>query len=406
MTYKESLHFLYNSLPVFQHIGATAYKPGLDNTYALASFFGNPQNDLKFIHIAGTNGKGSTSHMLASIFQEMGWKTGLFTSPHLKDFRERIKVNGKTISKKFVFDFVRQSKPIVKKIQPSFFELTFVMALSYFKERKTDIVILETGMGGRLDSSNIVLPDLCVITNISKDHVQFLGNTLEKIAVEKAGIIKPGIPVVIGQAKGRVKNVFTKTARQNDAQIAFAERVKINQGITCELKGSYQPKNIRTVLKSVEVLNQNGYSIPFTMVKRGLAKVITNTGLMGRWQTIAKNPLIIADIGHNEAGINEVVKNLKQTHYDNLHIVLGVVNDKDVRSMLKVLPKKATYYFTNAKIARALPAKELKERAQEFKLSGQAFSSVKVALNAAKQNANKSDLIFVGGSAFIVAEVV
>jgi len=406
MTYKQAIDFLYSQIPVFHNIGAAAYKPGLQNTYALANVYGNPQNELKCIHIAGTNGKGSTSHMLASIFQELGWKTGLYTSPHLKDFRERIKFNGKPINKKFVVDFIDKHRDEIQKIQPSFFELTFVMSLQYFAAKKTDIVIVETGLGGRLDSTNIVNPDLSIITNISKDHTQFLGNTLVKIAGEKAGIIKPGIPVVIGEEDKTLHKLFLKTAKANESPIFFSQYFSYPKNIISELKGGFQQKNIRTVLTAVEVLNRSGYAIPNPVALKGIAKVVTNTGLKGRWQTLSKNPFIICDIGHNEAGIKEVLKNLKKEKFKNLHMVLGVVNDKDVNAMLAQLPKKAVYYFTNAKIARALPAQELKIIASKHKLKGDAYSSVKKAVNAAKENYKKGDLIFIGGSNFVVAEAL
>lgn len=406
MKYRQALDFLYAQLPMFQRVGAAAYKPGLDNTYALAQAVGNPHIGLKCIHVAGTNGKGSTSHMLASIFQELGWKTGLYTSPHLKDFRERIQINGKPIGKKYITRFVEEYDEDIKKIKPSFFELTCVMALKYFADKNTDIAIVEVGMGGRLDSTNIVFPDVSVITNISKDHVQFLGNTLEKIAGEKAGIIKPGIPVVIGESVPATKKVFLKKAKENDAEIVFADSKKLPLQVKCELKGTYQPKNTRTVLSVVETLNRSGYKIPVGIVKRGIAKVVTNTGLKGRWQTLYQKPLTIADIGHNEAGINEVIKNLAAVKYKNLHVVLGVVNDKDISNILKLLPEKATYYFTNAKIPRALAAKELAKRASAKGLKGEVYRSVKKALKTARKNAGEKDLVLVTGSAFVVAEVV
>lgn len=405
MTYTQALDFLYAQLPMFQRVGATAYKPGLDNTYALARAVGNPHVGLKCIHVAGTNGKGSTSHMLASVFQELGWKTGLYTSPHLKDYRERIKINGKPLSKTYVARFIEKYRTHILEIQPSFFELTCVMALAYFAEKGTDMAIIETGMGGRLDSTNIVLPDLSIITNISKDHVQFLGNTLEKIAGEKAGIIKPGVPLVVGECTPVTRKVFLKKAKQCDAPVFFADQDFL-PGIKSELKGTYQPKNIRTVLKAIEVLNASGYNIPPATVKKGIARVVTNTGIQGRWQVLSKKPLVIADIAHNEAGINEVLKNLQTMHYKNLHILTGVVNDKDVNKMLSLLPEKARYYFTNANVPRALPAGELEAQASKKGLKGDVFPTVKKALEAAKKQASHSDLILVTGSAFVVAEVV
>lgn len=406
MTYKEAVDFLFTRLPVFHFVGSAAYKPGFDNTYKLADMTGNPQVGLTCIHVAGTNGKGSVSHMLASIFQEMGWKVGLFTSPHLKDFRERIKVNGKCIPQKDVVRFIQQHEKRILKINPSFFELTTIMAFDYFAKRKTDIAIIETGMGGRLDSSNIVLPELSVITNISFDHAQFLGNTLAKIAGEKAGIIKPGVPVVIGETKKETKIVFETAAKNNDAAIYFAEKKKVPVNLKSELKGTYQQKNFRTVLMAIEALNQNGYTIPSSIVKKGIANVITNTGLQGRWQTLSTTPLIIADIGHNEDGIKQVVNNLKLVKYKNLFMVIGFASDKDINKILAQLPRNAEYCFTQADNKRAMPSNELLMQAHRFRLKGNAFLSVKSALNYAKKKSGKGDLIFVGGSAYVVAEVL
>lgn len=408
MTYKQALDFLYAQLPMFQRIGAAAYKPGLDNTYALAQAAGNPHTGLKCIHIAGTNGKGSTAHMLASVFMELGWKTGLYTSPHLKDFRERIKVNGKMMGRSYVTKFIEEHRKDIQRIKPSFFELTCVMAFKYFADRQTDIAIIETGMGGRLDSTNIVLPDLCVITNISKDHVQFLGNSLTKIAAEKAGIIKPGVPVVIGEAGPSAMKVFRDKARSCDAEIVLAEKNPL-PSLKSELKGTYQPRNIRTVVTAVEVLNHNGYSIPATIVKKGIARVVTNTELRGRWQTLSApgaKPLVIADIGHNAAGINEVLKNIRAVKHRKLHIVIGMVSDKDTGAIMALLPKEARYYYTNASVPRAMPAAELARLAGKAGLNGEIFGSVKTALHTALQYAAKNDLVIVTGSAFVVAEVV
>lgn len=406
MTYKEAVDFLFTRLPVFHFVGSAAYKPGFDNTFLLADMTGNPQVGLTCIHVAGTNGKGSVSHMLASIFQEMGWKVGLFTSPHLKDFRERIKVNGKCIPQKDVVRFIQQHEKQILKINPSFFELTTIMAFDYFAKKKTDIAIIETGMGGRLDSSNIVLPELSVITNISFDHAQFLGNTLAKIAGEKAGIIKPGVPVVIGETKKETKKVFELVAKHNDAEIFFAEKKKVPSNLKSELKGIYQQKNFRTVFAAVDALNQNGYHIPDTLVKKGIANVITNTGLKGRWQTLSTKPLIIADIGHNEDGIKQVVKNLNQVKHKKLFIVIGFASDKDINKILAQLPKNAEYCFTQADNQRAMPSNELLMKAVQFGLKGNAFLTVKSALNFAKKKSKSGDLIFVGGSAYVVAEVL
>ena len=406
MTYRQTLEYLYAQYPVFQRIGAAAYKPDLQNTQALLSICGNPEKRFRSLHIAGTNGKGSVSHMLASILMEAGYKVGLYTSPHLKDFRERIKINGKMISRKFVVDFTAQHKEKINRIRPSFFEVTVAMAFSYFAEKKVDVVVVETGLGGRLDSTNVILPELSIITNISKDHTQFLGDTYEKIAFEKAGIIKAHVPVVIGETLPETKTVFEQSASKHSAPILFAERTKVEKKYPCELKGDYQPKNIRTVITAVKQLQKQDWKISESHIRKGIARVITNTGLHGRWETISKQPRMICDIGHNEAGIREVVKQLRKEKYDQLHMVIGVVNDKDVSAMLQQLPKKATYYFTKAKIPRALPETELMEKAADFGLHGHCFHSVKKAIQAAKENAGKKDLIFVGGSAFVVAEAL
>jgi dihydrofolate synthase/folylpolyglutamate synthase len=406
MTYRQTLDYLYAQYPVFQRIGAAAYKPDLQNTQALLSICGNPEKHFRSLHIAGTNGKGSVSHMLASILMEAGYKVGLYTSPHLKDFRERIKINGKMISRKFVVDFTAQHKEKINRIRPSFFEVTVAMAFSYFAEKKVDVVVVETGLGGRLDSTNVILPDLSIITNISKDHTQFLGDTFEKIAFEKAGIIKAKVPVIIGETLPETKIVFDQIAKQQSSPILFAERNTLHKKYPCELKGDYQPKNIRTVVTAVQQLQKLKWKISEANIRKGIARVISNTGLHGRWETISKHPHIICDIGHNEAGIREVVKQLRKEKYNHLHMVIGVVNDKDVTAMLQQLPKKAQYYFTKAKIPRALPETELSEKASEFGLHGSSFPSVRKAINAAKKNAGKKDLIFVGGSAFVVAEAL
>ncbi len=407
MNYDAAIRFLYDRAPMFQRVGAVAYKPGLKNTFSLLEENNNPHQTLKCIHVAGTNGKGSVSHFLASIFIEAGFKTGLYTSPHLKSFKERIKINGNDVSSKYVSSFITKNKKAIEKINPSFFEITFVMAMAYFSDKNVDIAIIETGLGGRLDSTNVIIPVVSVITNISKDHTQFLGNTLVKIAKEKAGIIKLKIPVVIGESGPiAVKNIFTTISKKNIAPLYFANKNLNVSKFKSELKGKFQQKNIRTVLKTVEVLNKYSFLIDNRCIKKGIEKVVSNTRLLGRWQTLSKHPHIICDIGHNEAGIHEVLLNLKNEKFKQLHFILGVVNDKDVIAMLSQLPKKAIYYFTNANIPRAKPANELEMMAKKYNLIGLSYTSVKKAVNAAKRNYKKGDLIFVGGSAFVVAEVV
>jgi len=430
MTYRQTLDYLFSQLPMFHRIGAVAYKADLDNTLALCAMLGNPEKEFKSIHIAGTNGKGSTSHFLASVLQETGYKTGLFTSPHLKDFRERIKINGRMISKKEVTAFVMEYGEEFEPIQPSFFEWTFALAAWYFAKEKVDIAVIETGMGGRLDSTNVVKPVVTVITNIGMDHMQFLGSTLEAIASEKAGIIKEGIPVIIGETQTETKHVFNEFSRKFHSEIIYADQQMIakKSGLTTHrspllkgefqsadladyklstpLSGKYQLKNLATVLATLEKLQQNGMPIQKEHIIRGIRKVIINTGLMGRWQTLSLNPLTIADIGHNPDGIREVLEQIALTPHQKLHFVIGVVNDKDILTMLGKLPAKATYYFCKADIPRGMDAGELARKAQEFSLKGKVYSSVKEALKAAQNTADPNDLVMVGGSAFVVAEVV
>ncbi|HTL81779.1 MAG TPA: folylpolyglutamate synthase/dihydrofolate synthase family protein [Bacteroidia bacterium] len=411
MNYSQTLKYLYERLPMFQRIGPAAYKADLDNTIAICGALHHPEKKFRSIHIAGTNGKGSTSHLLASILQEAGYKTGLYTSPHLKDFRERIRVNGEMIPKKFIVKFVDAHKKTFEKIEPSFFEWTVGLAFDFFARQKVDIAIIETGLGGRLDSTNVITPELSVITNISYDHMNLLGNTLKKIAGEKAGIIKKNIPVVIGETQPEVKNVFITKAKKENAPIIFADVAKKNISdrqiikFNCPLKGNYQFRNIRTVLASVDLLRKN-FPITEKQLHRGIKNVVKNTGLRGRWETISKKPLTICDTGHNEAGIREVVAQLNKMKFSELHFVLGVVNDKDPGKVLRLLPKKAQYYFCKAKLPRAMDADELRKRAGEFGLSGKNYSSVKNALKAARKNTGKNDLVFVGGSTFVVAEAI
>ncbi len=428
MDYNQTLEFLFSQLPMFQRIGAAAYKASLDNTIALAELTGNPEQRLKTIHIAGTNGKGSVSSMIASIMQENGYKTGLFTSPHLSDFRERIKINGEMIDKEYIVNFVEQYTGLFQNIKPSFFEWTFALAMKWFHDNQTDIAIIETGMGGRLDSTNIINPLLSVITNIGMDHTAFLGDTVPAIAREKAGIIKQGIPVVIGQSHAETDPVFLEVSKQHAAAIMFADKnfkteisehqlhtecmnVKvyesgISKTICCPLTGEYQLKNIATVMAAMRVLTKNYKEFGSLCIGEGIRNTIKNTGLKGRWQTIGQNPLIICDIGHNPDGIKEVVMQIKKTPYKNLHIVLGVVNDKDVKTMLMLLPANAVYYFCKADIPRGLDAIELQNTANDFGLKGDVYPSVKSALENARAMALPEDLVFVGGSAFVVAEVV
>jgi dihydrofolate synthase / folylpolyglutamate synthase len=418
MNYKETLQYLYNCLPVFQHQGASAYKPGLDNTIQLDKYLGQPHSRYRTIHVAGTNGKGSVSHFLAAILQSAGYKTGLYTSPHLKDFRERIRVNGEMISEAAVVGFVERHRAFFEPIQPSFFELTMEMAFDYFALQQVDVAVIEVGLGGRLDSTNVITTELSIITNISFDHTQFLGDTLIKIASEKAGIIKPHIPVVIGEAEGEVRDIFVKKAVEMEAPVFFAEsQVQLHSeknGFSCELyphlevelKGYYQQKNVATVLTVIEQLERINFILPEEAVRKGFKQVTTLTGLQGRWQILQHNPTVICDTGHNEAGIRCVVQQLSEQKYKRLHIVFGMVNDKDIRTVLSLLPKNATYYFTQAAIPRALDALKLQQQALEFGLVGEIYPTVGLALEAAKSAANQDDFVYVGGSTFVVAEVI
>lgn len=424
MTYEETLHYLYTSTPLFQNVGKDAYKEGLENTYELDKHFGHPHKQFKTIHIAGTNGKGSCSHTLAAILQSAGYKTGLYTSPHLVDFRERIRVNGTPIPKDYVTLFVEENRSFFEPLHPSFFELTTAMAFKYFAEQHVDVAIIEVGLGGRLDCTNIITPDMCIITNISFDHTQFLGNTLEKIAKEKAGIIKSGIPVVIGETSTETRTVFQNKAAETHAPITFAEdeslvedwktgtdgyriyQTKDYANLKGELGGLYQIKNTNTILTAVRQLKQIGYTITEQDVRNGFANVCKLTGLMGRWQTIETSPKVICDTGHNVGGISYIVEQLKHETYKHLHIVIGMVNDKDISGVLSLLPKDAYYYFTQASVKRALPAEEMAQKAYAANLQGGYYDNVQTALEAAKAKADKDDLIFVGGSSFIVADLL
>ena len=430
-TYQNTLDYLYSQLPMFHRIGAAAYKDNLDNTIRLDEMYDFPHRSFKSIHVAGTNGKGSVSHMLASVLQEAGYKTGLYTSPHLKDFRERIRVNGEMISEEAVVQFTKSflAKNENEMMEPSFFELTVSMAFDYFRSQQVDVAVIEVGLGGRLDSTNIITPEVSVITNISFDHMALLGNTLPKIAAEKGGIIKPSIPVVIGETAPETKPVFEEMAIKADSPIAFADQFYeatygmltidgkqslnirshgeiVYPNLKLDLLGIYQRLNVPTVLKTIDILNEKGWNLQEESIRKGLKNTICNTGLMGRWQIIGHNPLTICDTGHNPAGIQLVVEQINQTPWEKLHIVIGMVNDKDQREVLSLLPTNATYYFTKANIPRATEPEELAAKAAPFGLKGNSYPSVRQALSEALANAEKNDLVFVGGSTFVVAEVL
>jgi dihydrofolate synthase / folylpolyglutamate synthase len=426
MNYEQAVHYLYNKLPMFTRMGAKAYKADLTNTIALCNYLGNPQSKIKTVHIAGTNGKGSTSHMLAAIFQQCGYKTGLYTSPHLKDFRERIKVNGEMVTEDFVTEFVETTKSFSEEINPSFFELTFVMALEYFVRYNVDIAIIETGLGGRLDSTNVITPEASIITNIGYDHTDILGDTLEKIAFEKAGIIKEKVPVIIGETTSQTKKVFLDKAEEKNAPVFFAQEkykvvsanysnekllLEINEAgknsvsaYLLDLPGLYQAKNFLTVLTATDILKEN-FSLTDSNIKQAVDHVKKLTGLHGRWEIISRHPLVVLDVAHNVDGIQQLVNQIKISSYNNLHIIFGMVKDKEIEKVLALLPKQALFYFTRAQIPRALPENELLERADKFDLKGNAYSEVNEALKAARNNASADDLIIVCGSVFVVGEV-
>lgn len=406
MNYKETTNWMFNQLPMYQLQGASAYKKDLTNAHLLANHLNDPQKNLKCIHVAGTNGKGSTSHMLASILQEAGYKVGLYTSPHLKDFRERIKINGEMISEDYVCYFITKNKLFFEENDMSFFEMTVGLALAYFNQEKVDIAVIEVGMGGRLDATNIIKPLVSVITNIGLDHTQFLGNTLEAIAFEKAGIIKPKIPVVIGEYTPETKPVFLTKASGNESDIYFASEL-IFKTYPSDLLGDYQIHNKKTVLQTIAILNANSiFKITDSNIKEGLLKVKVNTGLEGRWQQLGEFPKIICDTAHNKNGLEIVMKQIQKEKFDNLHIVLGVVNDKDLNEILPLFPKNAIYYFCKPNIPRGLCQNILKEKAFEFRLVGEVYNSVSESYSKALQNAKTSDFIYIGGSTFVVAEIV
>ena len=400
MKYEEGLNYLFSKLPMYQRTGAAAYKKDIGNIIKACKILDNPQNKFKSIHIAGTNGKGSTAHMLASIFQEAGYKTGLYTSPHLKDFRERIKINGQLISKNDTLDFILKNKNQYEKIEMSFFEYTVAMAFDYFANENVDIAIIETGLGGRLDSTNIISPEISIITNIGYDHTNLLGNSLEEIAKEKAGIIKKNTAVIIGRKQKETEHIFKSEAKEKNSSIHFCKK---NLNYSTDLKGEYQKENLNTALQAMKILNLN---INDGIISKGLNNVVKNTGLNGRWQTIAKKPLTICDTGHNEDGIKNNIKQLKKLKFNKLHFVFGTVNDKDLRKILRLLPVNAQYYFCSANIERSLNSEKLLEESKNFKLLGERYESVIEAYHSAQSNAKMDDLIFIGGSTFIVAEVL
>ncbi len=396
---------MFKQLPMYQRQGKTAFKKDLTNTLALAKHLSNPHRQFKSVHVAGTNGKGSTSHMIASIFQEAGYKVGLYTSPHLKDFRERIKINGLCISKEEIVKFIKENKTFLEQQGLSFFEMTVGMAFDYFAKQKVDIAIVEVGLGGRLDSTNIITPEVSVITNIGFDHTPMLGNTKPEIAYEKAGIIKENIPVVISERQKDVEEVFLKKSEAVNAPIYFAED-EVLKNYDSDLLGQYQHKNSRAAVQTVHILINIGYSISENNIKKGLLNVVKNTGLLGRWQMLGQEPLIICDTAHNKEGLTYVMKQLKEHKFNKLHFVIGVVNDKDLSSILPLFPKGADYYFCKPDIPRGLDAQELQKQANDYQLHGAIYNSVNEAFLAAKNMAKNNDLIFVGGSTFVVAEVV
>ena len=424
-TYADTLHYLYAQLPMFTRVGASAYKKDLHNTLALCNALHHPEHKFKSVHIGGTNGKGSSSHMLAAILQTAGYKTGLYTSPHLRDFRERIRINGQMIPEQEVTNFVNSHQALFEEINPSFFEATVGLAFDYFAKQGVDIAIIEVGLGGRLDSTNVINPLLSLITNIGLDHQDILGNTLEEIAKEKAGIIKSSTPIIVGEKQAEIADVFENKAIEANAKILFASDCwtitpketapllvvnahssKQNLELVLDLRGSYQVKNLAGVLTTVDELRQQGFKISEEHLKTALKQVTSLTGLQGRWQTLQQEPLVICDTGHNEDGIKEVLKNIANTPHQNLHMVWGMVKDKDVRKILELLPKKANYYFCQPNIPRGKPTEELAQEAQKYQLKGQAYASVAEADQQALSHAKPNDLVFVGGSTFVVAEVL
>lgn len=403
MNYQETIEYLYHAAPTFQKVGAAGYKEGLDNTLALDEHFGHPHQQYKTIHVAGTNGKGSCSHTIAAILQAAGMKVGLYTSPHLVDFRERIKINGQCVSKEYVIDFVEQERAFFEPLHPSFFEITTAMAFKYFADEKVDIAVIEVGLGGRLDCTNIITPILSVITNISKDHTQFLGNTLHEIAGEKAGIIKRGVPVVIGETVPETKEVFLEKASQMEAPILFAENFDISkyQDYDFELKGSYQEKNRRTILCAAHQLE-----LPEEAIRQGMLEVCQTTGLMGRWQQLQSSPTVICDTGHNVGGWEYLSKQIRMQSCRQCRIVFGMVDDKEIDKVMAMLPKDAVYYWTQAETKRAVDVSQVKALGDSLSLQGTSYPDVLTAYHAALNEAAADDFIFVGGSSYVVADLL
>lgn len=424
MTYQETIEYLFNSAPLFQHVGGDAYKEGLSNTHLLDEHLGHPHRRFRTIHVGGTNGKGSCSHTLAAILQSAGYKVGLYTSPHLVDFRERIRVNGEMVSEEYVIRFVEEHRTFFEPLHPSFFELTTAMAFNYFAQSRVDVAVIEVGLGGRLDCTNIITPDLCLITNISFDHTQFLGNTLTKIASEKAGIIKQGVPVVVGETTDETRPVFKEKAQEVGAPIILSDeetlvtssaaesnntrtyQTKPYGELHGELGGLCQEKNTNTILHAVEQLQKLGYRLSEANIRKGFSQVCRLTGLMGRWQKLNDRPTLICDTGHNVGGISYIIDQLEQQTYHRLHIVLGMVNDKDVSGVLAMMPKEATYYFTKASVKRALDEEILLSLGKAHHMQGTSHPDVATATRAALEAATEEDLIFVGGSSFIVADLL
>lgn len=405
MNYQDTVNWMFQQLPMYQNKGKSALKKDLTNTIKLSNHLDNPHIGFKSIHVAGTNGKGSTSHMLASILQEAGYKVGLYTSPHLKDYRERIRINGEVVSKQFVISFIKRNKVFLEANQLSFFEMTVGMAFDYFAKQKVDIAVIEVGLGGRLDSTNIITPELSIITNIGLDHVEMLGDTLEKIAGEKAGVIKTDIPVVVGQTQPETQPVFKAKAKSTNSNIYFADQL-IHNVLESDLKGSYQVHNIKTVIQSVKILKEKGFKISDTNVKKGLQNVVNNTSLLGRWQVLSYSPKIICDTAHNKEGLTYVMKQLQLEVYNKLHIIFGVVNDKDLDSIIMLLPKKARYYLCRPNVQRGLDANKLHATFKKNGLLSETYKTVSEALISAKSKASKQDVIYVGGSTFVVAEII
>ena len=403
MNYSETIEYLFQRLPIYQRSGISAYKSDIGNIVKASTILGNPHLNFKSVHIAGTNGKGSTAHMISSVLQESGYKVGLYTSPHLKDFRERIRINGKIISQKTVVDFIEKYKTKFEEIDMSFFEMTVAMAFHHFSEEKVDIAIIECGLGGRLDSTNIIQPLVSVITNIGIDHTALLGNTIEEIAKEKAGIIKQETPIIIGRNQKECRTIFINKAREHNSEVYFCEGESAYQ---TDLKGNYQNENKRTAVFSLNELQKKGFEIKKEDIRKGLLKVTENTSLVGRWQIVNESPLTICDTAHNEDGIKEIVKQLNTIDYNELHFVLGTVNDKSIEKVLSLLPKSAKYYFCQADIPRALDKNELRKLSEKNKLFGEVYTSVSVAYNQAKKNAKINDCIYIGGSTFVVAEII